>query len=82
MCPRCALVWDALSGAHTGITTPRKLITIALAEEIDPALAKILADIRDYSARPRKALDLIDKCRMVVALYRDLWQLDGGAADH
>ncbi|MDO0914586.1 hypothetical protein QQM39_28265 [Streptomyces sp. DT2A-34] len=57
---------------------------LAFAEEIDPALAKTLAEIRDYceSVPPEEALDLIDKCRMVVALYRDLWQLDGGAADH
>lgn len=56
---------------------------IAFAEEIDPALAKILADIRDYceSVPAEEALDLIDQCRMVVALYRDLWQLDDGAAD-
>ncbi|WP_159042726.1 hypothetical protein [Streptomyces curacoi] len=56
---------------------------LAFAEEIDPALAKILADIRDYcdTAPPEEALDLIDKCRMVVAFYRDLWQLEGGPAD-
>ncbi|WP_149831027.1 hypothetical protein [Streptomyces tailanensis] len=57
---------------------------LAFTEEIDPALAKILGDIRDYceTVPPEEALDLIDKCRMVVALYRDLWQMDGGAADH
>ncbi|MFE6623292.1 hypothetical protein ACFZBP_14935 [Streptomyces sp. NPDC008086] len=56
---------------------------LGFAEEIDPALAKILGDIRDYceTAPPEEALDLIDKCRMVVALYRDLRQLDGGVAD-
>jgi len=57
---------------------------IAFAEQIDPELAKILADIRDYceSMPPEDALDLIDKCRMVVALYRDLWRLDSNQADH
>ncbi|WP_159058810.1 hypothetical protein [Streptomyces caeruleatus] len=56
---------------------------LTFAEEIDPDLAKILAEIREYceTMPPEEALDLIDKCRMVVALYRDLWQLDGDAAD-
>lgn len=51
---------------------------LAFAEELDPALAKILADTRDYceTAPREEALDLIDKCRMMVALYRDLCQLD------
>jgi hypothetical protein len=55
----------------------------AFAEEIDPELAKILAEIREYceTMPPKEALDLIDKCRMVVALYRDLWHLGDGAAD-
>ncbi|MFC8244013.1 hypothetical protein [Streptomyces chartreusis] len=52
---------------------------LAFAGEIDPELA----EIREYceTMPPEEALDLIDKCRMVVALYRDLWQLDGRAAD-
>ncbi|MFF9211908.1 hypothetical protein [Streptomyces sp. NPDC014791] len=56
---------------------------IAFTEEIDPALAKILAALRDYceSVPAEEALDLIGQCRMVVALYRDLRQLDDGAAD-
>lgn len=57
---------------------------LAFAEEIDPELSEILAEIREYceSMPPEEALDLIDKCRMVVAFYRDLWQLDDDAADH
>ncbi|MDO0937148.1 hypothetical protein QQY66_37555 [Streptomyces sp. DG2A-72] len=50
--------------------------------EIDPELAQILAEIRQYcqTMPPEDALDLIDKCRMVVAVCRDLRRLDGGAA--
>jgi actin-like ATPase involved in cell morphogenesis len=57
---------------------------LAFAEEIDPELAKILADIRDYceTVPPEEALDLIDKCRMVVSVCRDLGRLDGGAVEH
>ncbi|WP_330354502.1 hypothetical protein [Streptomyces chartreusis] len=56
---------------------------LALAEGIDPELANILAEIREYceTMPPEEALDLIDKCRMVVALYRDLGRLDSDAAD-
>lgn len=56
---------------------------LALAGEIDPELAKILAEVREYceTMPPEEALDLIDKCRMVVAVCRDLGRLDGGAAE-
>ncbi|MDO0911115.1 hypothetical protein QQM39_09690 [Streptomyces sp. DT2A-34] len=56
---------------------------LAFAEEIDPDLAQILAEIRQYcdTMPPEDALDLIDKCRMVVSVCRDLGRLDSGAAD-
>ena len=56
---------------------------LAFAEEIGPELAEILAEIREYceTMPPEEALDLIDKCRMVVAVCRDLGRLDDGAAD-
>lgn len=55
---------------------------LAFAEEIDPALAQILAEISQYcDTMPQEdALDLIDKCRMVVSVCRDLARLDGGGA--
>ncbi|MFE6623290.1 hypothetical protein [Streptomyces sp. NPDC057740] len=57
---------------------------IAFAEEIDPELAKILAEICEYceTMPPEEALDLIDKCRLVVSVCRDLGRLDDGAADY
>ncbi|CAM5574450.1 hypothetical protein [Streptomyces coeruleorubidus] len=56
---------------------------LAFAEEIDPKLAKILAEIRDYceTMPPEEALDLIEKCRMVVSVCRDIGRLDDGADD-
>ena len=51
---------------------------LAFPEEIDPELAKILAEIREYceTMPPEEALDLIDKCRLVVSVCRDLGRLD------
>ncbi|MGW2720326.1 hypothetical protein [Streptomyces sp. NPDC001492] len=51
---------------------------LAFSEEIDPELAKILAEIREYceTMPPEEALDLIDKCRLVVSVCRDLGRLD------
>lgn len=78
-------------GSHWTYRTREEVITmasdddvLAFAEEIDPELAKILADIRDYCEimPPEEALDLIDKCRMVVSVCRDLGRLDGGAVEH
>ncbi|MFE1462548.1 hypothetical protein ACFW6M_15810 [Streptomyces nigra] len=42
----------------------------AFAEQIDPNLAQVLAEIRQYcdTMPPEGALDLIDKCRMVVSV--------------
>lgn len=57
---------------------------LAFAEEIDPELAQILAEISQYcDTMPQEdALDLIDKCRMT-SVCRDLARLDGGGgADH
>ncbi|WP_151484363.1 hypothetical protein [Streptomyces albicerus] len=56
---------------------------LAFAEEIDADLAKILADLRDYceTIPPEEALDLIDKCKMVVSVCRDLWRLEDNPPD-